>query len=43
MVNEEKIGVYQGIGEKDWWQNRTLPSNVTAKIIIKTSISNDRM
>jgi cobalt-precorrin 5A hydrolase len=29
MVNEEKIGVYQETGEKDWWQNRTLPSNVT--------------
>jgi len=29
MVNEEKIGVYQETGEKDWWQNRPLPSNVT--------------
>ena len=29
MVNEEKIGVYQETGEKDWWQNRALPSNVT--------------
>ena len=29
MVNEEKIGVYQETGEKEWWQNRTLPSNVT--------------
>ena len=29
MVNEEKIGVYQETGEKEWWQSRTLPSNVT--------------
>src|SRR5215469_11585326 len=29
MVNEEKIGVYQETGEKGWWQNRPLPSNVT--------------
>ena len=29
MVNEEKIGVYQETGEKDWWQNRPLPSNIT--------------
>src|SRR5215469_4795362 len=29
MVNEEKIGVYQETGEKDWWQNRPLPINVT--------------
>ncbi|HET7149613.1 MAG TPA: cobalamin biosynthesis protein [Candidatus Nitrosopolaris sp.] len=29
MVNEEQIGVYQEAGEKDWWQNKSLPSNVT--------------
>ena len=29
MVNEEKIGVYQETGEKNWWQNKSLPSNVT--------------
>ena len=28
MVNEEKIGVFQDTGNKDWW-NRKLPSNVT--------------
>ena len=28
MVNEEKIGVYQNCGKKDWWANK-LPSNVT--------------
>ncbi len=28
MVNEERIGVYQQIGEKEWWPN-TLPANVT--------------
>jgi cobalt-precorrin 5A hydrolase len=29
MVNEEKIGVYQDTGEKGWWQNKSLPRNVT--------------
>jgi len=28
MVNEEKIGVYQDAGEKNWW-NKPLPHNVT--------------
>ena len=28
MVNEEKIGVYQDSGEKNWW-NKELPPNVT--------------
>jgi len=28
MVNEEKIGVFQDAGNKDWW-NKQLPSNVT--------------
>jgi len=29
MVNEEKIGLYQDAGEKNWWQpNRELPKNV---------------
>lgn len=28
MVNEEKIGVYQDSGEKNWW-SRDLPKNVT--------------
>jgi cobalt-precorrin 5A hydrolase len=29
MVNEEKIGIYQETGEKGWWQNKSLPRNVT--------------
>jgi cobalt-precorrin 5A hydrolase len=29
MVNEERIGVYQEAGEREWWHNRTLPNNVT--------------
>ncbi|HMK32117.1 MAG TPA: cobalamin biosynthesis protein [Nitrosopumilaceae archaeon] len=30
MVNEEKIGVYQDAGEKDWWApKKELPKNVT--------------
>jgi len=28
MVNEEKIGVYQNCGRKDWWKNK-IPANVT--------------
>ncbi|MBI3253946.1 MAG: cobalamin biosynthesis protein, partial [Nitrosopumilales archaeon] len=28
MVNEEKVGVYQDVGEKNWW-NKELPANVT--------------
>jgi cobalt-precorrin 5A hydrolase len=28
MVNEEKIGIYQDSGQKDWWKNE-LPKNVT--------------
>ena len=28
MVNEERIGIYQETGEKNWWQNKPLPSNV---------------
>ena len=28
MVNEEKIGVYQNCGKKDWWADK-LPANVT--------------
>ena len=30
MVNEEKIGVYQDVGEQDWWApKKELPKNVT--------------
>ena len=30
MVNEEKIGVFQDVGEKDWWApKKELPKNVT--------------
>jgi len=28
MVNEEKIGIYQDSGQKNWWKNK-LPKNVT--------------
>lgn len=28
MVNEEKVGIYQDAGEKNWW-NKELPPNVT--------------
>jgi cobalt-precorrin 5A hydrolase len=29
MVNEEKIGLYQEAGEKNWWDATSLPQNVT--------------
>ncbi|WP_148687186.1 cobalt-precorrin 5A hydrolase [Candidatus Nitrosocosmicus hydrocola] len=29
MVNEEKIGVFQDSGERDWWDMDKLPKNVT--------------
>ena len=28
MVNEEKVGVFQDAGEKDWWNLNDLPKNV---------------
>src|ERR1041384_1375022 len=28
MVNEEKIGLYQETGEKNWWHTPSLPKNV---------------
>ena len=28
MVNEERIGVYQDTGEKNWWNMDQLPKNV---------------
>jgi cobalt-precorrin 5A hydrolase len=28
MVNEERVGVYQDAGEKNWWQKKPLPPNV---------------
>jgi cobalt-precorrin 5A hydrolase len=29
MVNEEKIGLYQNAGEKNWWHTISFPQNVT--------------
>ena len=28
MVNEEKIGIFQDVGEKNWWNLNELPKNV---------------
>ena len=28
MVNKEKIGIFQNIGEKEWWKGK-LPENIT--------------
>ena len=33
MVNEEKIGLYQETGEKNWWHSSSLPKNV---IVVKS-------
>jgi cobalt-precorrin 5A hydrolase len=29
MVNEEKVGLYQNAGEKNWWHSTSFPQNVT--------------
>jgi cobalt-precorrin 5A hydrolase len=29
MVNEEKIGLYQDTGERNWWHAKSFPQNVT--------------
>src|SRR6476469_1886117 len=29
MVNEEKIGIFQDAGEKNWWSQKELPKNVS--------------
>jgi cobalt-precorrin 5A hydrolase len=29
MVNEEKIGLYQDAGQRDWWNKPKLPKNIT--------------
>jgi cobalt-precorrin 5A hydrolase len=29
MVNEEKIGLYQDAGQRDWWNKPQLPRNIT--------------
>ena len=45
MVNEEKIGVYQNCGRKDWWTGK-LPPNVTIYPTInelKNSDSKERL
>lgn len=40
MVNEEKIGVYQDAGEKDWWRD-SLPKNVTTYNTLEELIRSD--
>lgn len=42
MVNEDKIGVYQDAGEKNWWPNeRPLPKNVQIVNSIDELINDD--
>ncbi|MBM3904257.1 MAG: precorrin-3B C(17)-methyltransferase [Thaumarchaeota archaeon] len=40
MVNEEKIGMYQDAGEKNWWKSE-LPKNVTAYQSIEEMLQSD--
>jgi cobalt-precorrin 5A hydrolase len=40
MVNEEKIGVYQDAGEKNWWKTE-LPKNVTVYKSIEDLVQSD--
>jgi cobalt-precorrin 5A hydrolase len=41
MVNEEKIGVYQDTGEKNWWNMDQLPKNVELVPIITDLLSEE--
>jgi len=42
MVNEEKIGVFQDAGEKDWWlPKRELPKNVHTYKTLRALIESD--
>lgn len=41
MVNEEKIGVYQDSGEKNWWDPNELPKNVTIVSSLEDLLSDD--
>lgn len=40
MVNEEKIGVYQDAGEKNWWKSQ-LPKNVTIYNALEELVQSD--
>ena len=41
MVNEERIGVYQDTGEKNWWNMDQLPKNVETVPIITGLLSKE--
>ena len=41
MVNEERIGVYQDTGEKNWWNMDQLPKNVETVLMISGLLSNE--
>lgn len=41
MVNEERIGVYQDTGEKNWWNIDQLPKNVETVQEISDLLSNE--
>ena len=41
MVNDEKIGIYQDSGEKNWWNLNELPKNVTIVSTLEDLLDND--
>ncbi len=41
MVNDEKIGIYQDSGEKNWWNLNELPKNVTIVSSLEDLLDND--
>ncbi len=41
MVNEERIGVYQDTGEKNWWNMDQLPKNVETVTMITDLLSKE--
>lgn len=41
MINEERIGVYQDSGEKNWWNMDQLPKNVEIVPMITDLLSDD--
>lgn len=41
MVNEERIGVYQDTGEKNWWNMDQLPKNVKSVMMFSDLLSTE--
>jgi cobalt-precorrin 5A hydrolase len=41
MVNEEKIGIFQDAGEKNWWSQKELPKNVSIVTTLDDLLNDD--